>query len=166
MTRSEHSDIRQAIATSQIVTDVVQAINRTRSRNVIDDKGNCPKTDIYILLPSGEIAQVIIDGIKQQMPDIHEEDWSYTGQLRKVRRGRYEESVLCELRGLLLDSIVPAEEIRAKLDIPRTSFKVLMKKLRDKNTSDPFYVAIHEAGVEYTVLTDGRRQVATLLKST
>jgi hypothetical protein len=162
----KHSDIRQAIATSQIVTDVVQAINRTNCRKVIDDKGNCPKTDIYILLDRGEIAQEIIDGIKQQMPDIQEEDWSYAGQLRKVRRGKYEESVLYELRGLSPGSIVPAEEIRAKLDIPKTSFKVLMKKLRDKDTDDLFYSAAQDAGVEYTVLPNGRRQVATLLKTT
>ncbi|MBE0573781.1 hypothetical protein IH575_02660 [Candidatus Dojkabacteria bacterium] len=162
----KHSDIRQAIANSQIITDVVQAINRTRCRKVIDDKGNCPKTDIYILLDRGEIAQEIVDGIKQQMPDIQEEDWSYAGQLRKVRRGKYEESVLYELQGLLPDSIVPAEEIRRKLDIPRTSFNVLIKKMRDKNPSDPFYVASQEAGVEYMVVRYGRRNVASLLKTT
>lgn len=162
----KHSDIRQAIATSQIVTDVVQAINRTCCRKVIDDKGNCPKTDIYILLGRGEIVQEIIDGIKQQMPDIQEEDWSYAGQLRKVRRGKYEESVLYELRGLSPNSIVPAEEIRAKMDIPRTPFNALIKKMRDKNPSDPFYLASQEAGVEYASLRYGRKNVASLLKTT
>ena len=101
-----------------------------------------------------------------QMPDIQVGDWSYTGQLRKVRRGRYEDSVLCELRGLLPDTIVPAEEIRAKLDIPRTSFKALMKKLRDKDLDDSFYTASQEAGVEYMSLRYGRRNVASLAKTT
>jgi hypothetical protein len=162
----KHSDIRQAIANSQIITDVVQAINRIRCRKVIDDKGNCPKADIYLLLPSGEIAQEIIEGIKMQMPDIRVENWSYTGQLRRVRRGRYEDSVLCELQGLLPGTIIPAEEVRVKLGIPKTSFNVLMKKLRDKNPSDPFYAAIQKAGVEYMVIRDGKRNVASLLKTT
>ena len=162
----KHSDVRQAIANNQIITDVVQAINRIRCRKVIDDKGNCPKTDIYLLLPSGEIAHEIIEGIKMQMSDIQVENWSYSGQLRRVRRGRYQDSVLCELQGLLPDSIVPAMEIRAKLGIPRTPFNALMKKIRDRDPEDPFYVAIQEAGVEYMVVRDGRRNVASLLKTT
>jgi hypothetical protein len=162
----KHSDIRQAIANSQIITDVVQAINRIRCRKVIDDKGNCPTTDIYLLLPSGEIAQEIVSGIMKQMPGIHVEEWSYKGQQKKVRKGKYEDSVLAELQGFPPGTMIPAEEVRAKLGIPMTPFKALMKKVRDKRPDDPFYVAIQEAGVEYIIVREGRRTVATLLKAT
>ena len=54
----DHADIRAALKNGQISTNIIQAINRIRSRKVIDTVGNCPHAEIYILLPQAAIPRV------------------------------------------------------------------------------------------------------------
>ncbi len=115
-----HPDIRQALKLGQMVTEIVQAINRVRCRKVIDKQGNCPTTDVYVLLPSGSTADDIIEGIKHEMPGINvAEDWDFTKEkpegkrlrrapgkeaimayLERASPGRYSKSCICEELGI------------------------------------------------------------------
>ena len=84
-----HVDIRQSLKTGQMIVDIVQAINRVQCRKVIDDQGNCPETDIYMLLPKGHLAEEILQGIRHEMPEINIiEDWDYLSQKHKQKRPR------------------------------------------------------------------------------
>jgi hypothetical protein len=54
----------------RVVVNLVQAMNRVRCRRVIDDKGNCKKTDIYLFLNSEAAAEKLLDPVQRQMPRI------------------------------------------------------------------------------------------------
>lgn len=55
---------------SDLSQEVIQAINRVRCRNCIDQEGNCKSTRIYIALPNGYKGDYIVDSILDQMDDI------------------------------------------------------------------------------------------------
>jgi hypothetical protein len=46
----KYQDIRQALEIGRKVVEVVQAINRVRSRKVVDAAGNCSPVDAFMLL--------------------------------------------------------------------------------------------------------------------
>jgi hypothetical protein len=84
-----HSDVRSAMRTRQTITEVVQAVNRTRCRSVIDAEGNCLKTDIYILLPSGPSGDNLLKGITDMMPGVVVKTWNIEGFKAKSKtKGR------------------------------------------------------------------------------
>ena len=95
----KHMDIRQALKTGQMVVSVVQAINRARCRKVIDDQGNCPTTDVYLLLPPGRLAEEILKGIRHEMPGVNiVEDWELVKTKRKPRRSNHEVALIKHLQ--------------------------------------------------------------------
>jgi hypothetical protein len=63
-----HEDIRKSLKNGQIITSIIQAINRLRCRKVIDAEGNCPDTDVYLMLPDDGITREILEGIRKEIP--------------------------------------------------------------------------------------------------
>lgn len=60
---------------SQMAVSIIQAINRVRCRQIIDDEGGCAETDIYMFLDKEcgrqrEFQEHIIECIKEAMPEI------------------------------------------------------------------------------------------------
>ena len=74
----KHQDVREALKTGHIVSSVVQAINRIRCRKVIDAKGNCPKADVYLMLPAGKVGETILKGILESMPKVNLCEWTFS----------------------------------------------------------------------------------------
>ena len=72
-------------------------MGRVRLRKVIDEQGRCAPTDVFIVLPTGERGTEILQYIRQELPSISVQDWSFDPDGPKVRIKRsglpYERSV-------------------------------------------------------------------------
>lgn len=74
-TFKEYEDIRSAIYVGKLSTDIIQAVNRIRCRNTIDDEGNCSLCDIYLPLMADSRADTILDDIRSNMPGVKIVEW-------------------------------------------------------------------------------------------
>ena len=146
-------DIREALEIGAISARVVQAINRTHCRRVIDGKGNCLPTDIYLLLPGGTLGKVVLSNIQKSMPGISTVDWKYGGASKKVRKSKHDDSLVRYLEGQLSGRI-PANEVRLELGIPKRTFESLVRKIKNSTTS--LYDQLTNLGIAYEVLGVGR----------
>src|SRR5262245_21011962 len=75
---SRFSDIRQALNRGQLTTDLVQAVNRVRTRRVVDGEGNCPFTNIFLWLPDGATGDAVYEGLRAELPNVFEFPWPHT----------------------------------------------------------------------------------------
>jgi hypothetical protein len=164
----DHKDIRVALKNGQMITDVVQAINRVRCRQVIDEKGNCPVTDIYILLPNDRtyrLHDALLEGIKREMPAIKIVNWDYAGQMQKKagrpRRSNYELALIIYLENMA-DGRVSVNEIARTLGMSRRTMANLITKIDDPGSA--ISEVLVKVGVRYEVLGKGQRQRAFFVK--
>ena len=68
----EVKEERMRLEYSQIAAELIQAINRVSCRKVIDEKGNCTNTNIYLTISNNkELNTTIINSIEKQMPGIN-----------------------------------------------------------------------------------------------
>jgi hypothetical protein len=155
-------DIRKALKHGQITTSIIQAINRVRCRKVIDDQGNCPKTDVYILLPENELGEDILDGIKKLMPGIKIKNWNYDSiSKRKVRRSNHEPALIKYFETMDIGRIA-SSGLKNILGIPNTTFERLVAKMKDKTTE--LHKAMQELKVTYKSEGSGRGHRSYLIK--
>lgn len=74
------------IETSDLTSEVVQAINRIRCRKPVDDKGGCEPCDVYLTLPTDKNkAYMMLGHIKNEMPNINQQEFSLTVGTEKSR---------------------------------------------------------------------------------
>src|SRR4029077_21232558 len=73
-----YRDIRKALEIGRLTVEIVQAINRVRSRKVIDHLGNCSPVDVFLMLPNDETGKVIVEKNKVEMPGIQVLDRDYS----------------------------------------------------------------------------------------
>ena len=155
-------DIRKALKHGQITTSIIQAINRIRCRKVIDDQGNCPKSDVYILLPKNELGEDILEGIKTLMPGIKVRDWHYDStSKRKIRRSNHEPALIKYFETMDIGRIA-SSRIKNFLSIPDTTFERIVAKMKDKTTE--LYKAMKELKVVYQSVGSGRGNRSYLIK--
>lgn len=157
-----YTDIREELKDGAMATNVVQAINRGRCRRVTDSEGNCAKTDVYILLPQDKTGDAVYQNILKAMPGIQPVKWSYSGADKKVRKSKYDASLIAFL-GNQLPGTITATEIKSELGIPKTSFENLIKKIKDD--ASEVYAQLREIGVRYEVTGVGRGNKARFIKS-
>jgi hypothetical protein len=146
----KHPDIRIAIEEGQLVTDIVQLINRIRCRRVIDTEGNCPTADIYLTLPKGKKGHAILKGILKEMPAITVKEWSYSvhADSKPVKKGKHEEAFISYLQnGMEKGARVTANSIRTLLSIPRMSFSRLLSRIKQGSSEDALNISMLDAGV-------------------
>lgn len=157
----KHQDIRKALKHGQIITNIVQAINRVRCRRVIDSEGNCPDTEVYILLPHDKIAKEILEGINKSMPGIKVKKWGFEGARKKVKRSNHELAFIKYIQNMEIgkQAIGTVKQI---LGIPQTSFERLIKITKDETSQ--LYKAMKEAGTSYISNGVGRGNRAFILK--
>jgi hypothetical protein len=158
-----YPDIKEALITGQLVTDTIQAINRIRCRKVIDAQGNCPKADIYLLLPPGNRAEVILSGIKTAMPGIQVKKWRYTAQKRRKYKSKHEEALRSYLQ-VMGTGRIAATTIKRELKISKSTFDRLTARIRENDPEDPLVQALTEAGVSYETGREGNVPKAYFVK--
>ncbi|MEW9806457.1 hypothetical protein ABUE31_10720 [Mesorhizobium sp. ZMM04-5] len=155
-----HHDICSALGTGFIARSVVQAINRIRCRNSIDIQGNCSPVDLYMLLPKGKIAEVVLRAIGQQMPRIRIKQWEAGAAKRKALKVPTED----KLTRYLADAdpgIYTKAAVLAELGMHPASLDRLTAKLRDCRS--PLTQKLTSLAVQYLYQT-GRGREACFIK--
>jgi hypothetical protein len=84
----QHHDVRSVMQERQLSVSIVQAINRICCRKVVNEYGESPPSDIYIVLPSGQTGDAILRNIAAEMPEINIAHWAFQMDGEKVRRPR------------------------------------------------------------------------------
>lgn len=156
----EHADIRTALGDGFIARSVVQAINRIQCRNTIDAKGNCPITDIYLLLPRGNTGTAVVRAIKKQMPGIRTADW-VSGATRRMARKIPSEVKLASHFEVAAPGYYSKSEIVKTLRISPSSLERIAPKLRAP--SSELAKKLDGYGVRYHFQT-GRGKEAYFIK--
>jgi hypothetical protein len=144
----EGDRMRQDIRIGQVVSDVAQAIGRTRCRKVIDEDGNCDPVDVFLFLPDTVEGAAIAKGIRREFHDCQYADLEYVGDVTRVKpkASRIEDAFMVCLRGLPKGTTT-AKELRQgnfKGCSPR-SWGSLAAALRDQTS------AVHQEMVKLGV---------------
>lgn len=158
----EHEDIRKALGIGHLTVSIVQAINRVHCRKVVDAQGNCLPTDVFLLLPSGNVGESILTNILTQMPGINLVEWNFEVSKRKARKSNHEE-VLCRYAAMMPAGRLPAFKAREELEIPIKTWEWLSKKLR--NPDSELAKRLADSGVCYEVIRERNTQRAYLYKA-
>jgi hypothetical protein len=153
-TWGKHEDIRRSLNNGQIITNTIQAINRVRCRKVIDAEGNCPSTDIYLMLPSGGKAGEILEGIKKEMPGIKTKDWDFSSAKRKVKRSNYESALSKYIVNMGTGSLTMSE-VKKALGMSKATCERLTSKMKDENSD--LHKAMFKVGASYKSKGPGKR---------
>ena len=130
----EFEDVRSEMSVRQLTTDIIQAMNRISCRAVIDGLGNCPKSEIYITLPSDKSGDEIIENIKEEMPGIQVETWDLEidGEKALIRKGSSHEGLLVLMNNREPGEIT-AKQVMSDLGLSKEGMKSLLKGVRDPN---------------------------------
>jgi len=128
-----HADMKTAIKIGFIVRSVVQAINRVHCRKILDDQGNCAPTDVFILLPSGDLAEAVTASIQQEMPGSRLIEWHAAREIRK--RLTPSECRLVTLLRNREDRTHTKSQIIALLSITSRTYERMSVNLRKPNSA-------------------------------
>ena len=153
-----HDDIRKSLNHGQIITSIIQAINRVRCRKVTDIEGNCPHTDIYLMLPNDGIAEEILKGIRKEMPGIRTVSWNFSSAKRKVKRSNHE----LALSKFIMNMNIGRQAItivKKTLGISSTTWESLTRKMKDENSE--LYKTMTKTGAKYLSEGPGKRAFIT-----
>lgn len=159
----DHTNIRQALETGQIVVDIVQAVNRTRSRRVIDTQGNCEPVDVYLLLPKGNRSKEILEGIQREMPGVKIVDWEYKGQRHKIKKSRYAEALATYWENMEHGDSQAVGHVRNVIGMSPRTMRELIRKAQDSHSD--LGKALERTGVRHIVKRVGRSDKGFFLKS-
>jgi hypothetical protein len=159
----KYADIHREMQRRQLSVSIIQAINRVHCRRVIDAEGNCPPTDIFIVLRDGDEGDAILDHIREEMPGIVVKKWDFEldGPAERVRRGSSHNALLTLMENRLPGEIAMSQ-IRSELGLTDEGLKELRKVLRDD--SHQLTRALTEMGVSYVSTKRGRGSRSFLLK--
>lgn len=161
----EGDNLRRDIHLGQIVSDVVQAIGRTRCRKVVDEHGNCDPVDVFLFLPQSGQGDSILDGIRAELPGCEVRAFTYAGRATRTRpkASRIEEALILCLRGLPSGRTAGKAVREALGRCSRASWERLTAALRDPST--PVCLAMQELGVVFVPGSRGRGAEASFLKA-
>ncbi|MEO0629682.1 MAG: hypothetical protein AAFY46_03010, partial [Planctomycetota bacterium] len=154
-----HADIRKAIDLGVISSSLIQAVNRIRTRRVIDTAGNCPESYVYLLLPDNKLGAAVHRTLLDQMPGMRTENWKFDAA-KQARRSKHEQAIIGLAKSMEPGELYSAAETQERLGIPRNSWKRLVPKLKSDTTTLGQELA--ELQVIYEVTGSGRTQRAFL----
>jgi hypothetical protein len=159
-----YADVREELQVKQITVSVVQAINRVRCRKVVDEHGNCPHTDVFLVLPKGTRGDRILKAIQREMPNIQHKDWDYDldGEKARVRRNSSHESLIA-----LMSNRLPGETSLTTVQHELGLSSKGMEKLRAilRNQDHALTKQLQETGVTMVASGYGKGSRSVLLKS-
>ncbi len=145
---------RKKLISTDLASEVIQAINRVRCRKVIDEEGNCKKTNIYLTLPPGELGADILSSVRRVMVNINIKDWvfnsSFTGASPK--RSSYIRPIILHVSARMGEGVasVSSADVRSSLGIPSSSYDDIVR-------TNGFIRALSEAGLKLELPPTARR---------
>ena len=92
--------LNAAITETDIVAEIIQAINRIRIRKVTNMQGGCESANIYVTLPKVN-NKAYVELIKLQMPAIKVADWHLPGTKTSKESGGHFDTIINYLQGNL-----------------------------------------------------------------
>jgi len=144
----QYKDVRHSLDVGQMTVQVVQAINRVHCRRVVDEQGNCPKTDVFLLLPADKVGRDILAGINREMPGIQVVEWKYQTGNTTVKKSNHAESLM-RYAAVMEPGQKSASDVKRELGISSTQWERLVIGMKDSNCTLAQTLASH--GVRYTV---------------
>jgi hypothetical protein len=158
-----YGDVRREMQRRQLSVAIIQAINRVRCRRVIDADGNCPPTDVFIVLPHGGLGDAILEHLIEEMPGVVVVPWDFAldGPSERIRRGSSHEALIA-LMGNRLPGETPMSFIRSELGLTASATKELREVLR--NDGHELTKKLARLGVRYVTSGRGRGSRSFLLK--
>lgn len=158
---SHHADIVAAVHSGHVASSVLQAINRIQCRKVVDSKGNCAPTSVFILLPQGQASEHLAKCIEHSMPGVKMAAWDLDITKRSTRSSRSFDALLAHLR---LASVGQHERttIQSELGLSATSVDRFLKRSRDPKS--PEHAELLRIKIAYQSTT-GRGAKAYFIKS-
>ncbi|MEL6447366.1 MAG: hypothetical protein AAFQ62_05390 [Pseudomonadota bacterium] len=154
-----HADIRKAIDLGVISSSLIQAVNRIRTRRVIDTAGNCPESYVYLLLPDNQLGAAVHRTLLDQMPGMRTENWKLDAA-KQAKRSKHEQAVIGLAKSMEPGESYSAAEVQERLGIPRTTWGRIVSKL--KSDTATLGQALAELQVIYEVTGSGRTHRAFL----
>lgn len=161
----QHTDVHREMQLSQITVEVVQAVNRVQCRKVIDAEGNCPETDVFLVLPTDKTGDAILENLKVEMPGLKVAEWAFQldGEgAAQVRRGSSHEALIAYMEGRLPGETAMTA-LQKELGLSTDGRKALMKTLADP--AHPLTARLKSLGVEYRSTGKGRGARSYLVKA-
>jgi hypothetical protein len=158
-----YADVRREMQRRQLTVSVIQAVNRVRCRRVIDSNGNCPPTDVFIVLPHGADGDAILGHLLEEMPGALVVPWQFylDGPSGRVRRGTSHEALLALMANRLAGE-TPLSFVRSELGLTDSGLKDLRAVLRDDGHE--LTKSLATLGVHYMTTGKGRGARSYLLK--
>jgi hypothetical protein len=161
----KHPNVRELLQRRHLATSIIQAIGRVRLRKVIDERGRCAPTDVFIVLPTGERGTEILEYIRQELPNISVQGWDFEpdGPKIQVKRSSLPLERLITFMANRKSGRTSMKELRREFGLMPQQRKDLQKMLRDEN--HPTTLALKTAGVIYGSEGKGRGAKSFLMKS-
>ncbi len=156
---------RRELENSKILTDVIQAINRVRSRKVIDKDGNCPQTDCYLLMSTkrNDLSEYLQKGLRTAMPDVQiENDWDFELTENKGKITKSKVVFLKFAENMEPDTQISVSTLRAHTGMKEKTVKRILSELQ----TDPGLRSMLESfGVDYITRQEGNTRRGYLIKA-
>ncbi len=145
--------IRNTISTTDIVSEIIQAINRIRVRRIVNIKGECLSANIYLTLPSSIDNKQYKDLILSEMPNINILDWKLPKSIcNDVITKGFLPAIISYLKSNLTSSDeISINEPRDVLNIKNESYRTIIKKVS-------FEEKLKDAGFEIVSKTELDKQ--------
>ena len=159
-----YEDIRKTMIEKQISVSVIQAINRIRCRRVIDEFGNCPAADVFIVLPDDSTGLAVLANIVEEMPDIQVMDWAFelnSPKAKFVRKNSSHEALVAHMVSVTAGDH-DLRSIAAHLNLTSRTLKSWQECLRAQD--HPLNIALSGINVSYVVIGLGRGRKSVLIK--
>lgn len=159
-----YSDVRDELQIKQMTVSIIQAINRIQCRRVIDEAGNCPASDVFIVLPTGKCGDRLLEAIQQEMPHILVKNWAFNPDGKKVMvRKNTSHEALLKFMANRLPGQTTVSTLRKELSLSPKMIKSLKAALR--LADHPLTIALSELGVTPVSSGYGKGAKFYLLKS-
>jgi hypothetical protein len=157
-------DVRSVMRQRQLSVSIVQAIGRIRCRKVVNEHGESPEADIFIVLPADTTGDGILDDIKSEMPGLRIVPWDFEMDGEKVRRPRNgsAHTALITFMKHRLPGETAMSTIQRELGLKCHALRALKETLRD--ASHVTTQALRAVGVRYEVSGVGRGARSFLVK--
>lgn len=126
------NSLNKVVADTDLVSEIIQAMNRIRIRKVATSSGGCDSANIYLTLPYGKKA-AYEHHIKTQMTDIKIVPWVLPKSISIERTKGHIDNVIGYLDGnLRKNDSLEVNSVRDALYIEPESFRSLLGKSQSK----------------------------------
>ncbi len=141
---------KKSLKRSALVVDCTQIINRVQCRRVIDGKGNCAPTDVFLLIPSGDDGDDLLKELVRQMPDVRVLNWDVRLDNKTTKRPKindYKERFVNFAKSIGIGGQVSATDFRTTSGISPSQWDRIVIELR--STQSDLTKRLREIGVRF-----------------